>query len=386
MKATISVLGRFHAFYLAAQLAKRGGLHRLLTSYPAWEAEKYGVPREKIQSLLWQEIVKRAWERFPRRLRPDWNLQFYWMERYDRRATRAFDSTADLFVGWNGTSLYQMQRARAAGIPTVVVRGNAHMLAQIELLTEEFERFGPAPKYHPRTIEKSVAEYEEADYIQILSSFARRTFIEHGVPEEKLIQVPLGSSLDEFSPVPKEDDTFRVMHCGRVSIQKGVHYLLEAWSALKLKNAELWLVGPVDEEIRPFLERHAAPSVIVHGAKRQSELAWFYSQCNVFCLASIQDGFGVVLGQAMACGLPAIATTNSGGPDIVSEGADGFVVPIRDPDALGEKILWCYDNRDACAEMGNAARRKTVEQLRGWDAYGDRIYAAYERILASGRR
>ena len=82
----------------------------------------------------------------------------------------------------------------------------------------------------------------------------------------------------------------------------------------------------------------------------------------------------------MACGLPLLCTTNTGGDDLITEGREGFVVPIRDVDALKEKIESLYKDSEACAEMGRAAQRK-VSQGYSWTDYGDRINRAYEKVL-----
>ncbi len=82
----------------------------------------------------------------------------------------------------------------------------------------------------------------------------------------------------------------------------------------------------------------------------------------------------------MACGLPLLCTPNTGGADFLSEdGAEGFVVPIRDPEALAERIGWFYEHREACQAMGQAARAR-VQAGFSWDDYGDRIMALYDGL------
>ncbi len=194
--------------------------------------------------------------------------------------------------------------------------------------------------------ERELQAYQECDRIVIPSLFVKRTFLEKGIPESKLIHVPYGVSLSEFYPVPKEDKTFRVIHCGGISLRKGVQYLLQAFYELNLPDAELWLVGSVDSEINPFLAKYESDKIILKGQQPQNQLRWFYSQCSVFCIASIEEGLAMVQPQAMACGLPVIHTTNTGGEDIVRDGVDGFCVPIRDLEALKAKILYFYENTD----------------------------------------
>jgi glycosyltransferase involved in cell wall biosynthesis len=233
---------------------------------------------------------------------------------------------------------------------------------------------------HPGVYEREIQSYAECDRIAIPSLFVKRTFIEQGIPEDKLIHVPYGTSLTEFCPVKKEDNIFRVIYCGGITLQKGIQYLTQAFYELQLPDAELWLVGSVHPEIEPFLKKYQSDRIILKGKQPQSQLSWFYSQCSVFCIASIQDGFAMVQAQAMACGLPIIHTINTGGEDIVRDGIDGFCIPIRDVEAIKEKISFFYENPDRRAEMGNNALERAKTSL-SWDDYGEKIVAAYQGIL-----
>src|SRR5215204_2338390 len=94
---------------------------------------------------------------------------------------------------------------------------------------------------------------------------------------------------------------------------------------------------------------------ISQGAFPESEIHKYYSQGSVFCLASIEEGLAMVLPQAMACGFPLICTIHTGGEDRVWDGHDGFIVPIRNVEALKERIRFFCTNRDACKEMRYSA-------------------------------
>jgi glycosyltransferase involved in cell wall biosynthesis len=383
MRVSISVFGRFHAFHLAQQLHKRKALAQLITSYPKFKAVEHGIRAGMISSFVWLEAMRRVWWRS--RLDARWNSQFFFHSFYDRLAAGALRPGADLFVGWSGSSLKTLRRAKALGMVAIIERGSSHMLCQQRILTEEFAHLGKHySDTHPKVIDQEVAEYEEADAIVVPSSFARRSFLAEGVPQEKLITVPYGADLSAFRPVPKEDEKFRVIYCGALTIRKGVHYLLQAFSELRLVDAELWLVGSINNEIRPFLERYRRGDIVVHGRKPHAQLPWYYSQGTIFCLPSLEDGFGLVIGEAMACGLPVLCTTNTGGEDILREGIDGFVVPIRDVEALKAKIQWAYDHRSQCLEMGRAARERVSSGF-SWDTYGKQIADAYNALLAAKR-
>jgi glycosyltransferase involved in cell wall biosynthesis len=382
VKITISVLGRFWLFYLAKQLQDHNLLGRLITSYPKFEAVRYGISPDKVDSLLIHEIHNRAWRKISRFTESLFNPQYMIFELFDRQAARHIMNQSDIFAGLSGCSLYSLRRARQMGAKTVLERGSSHMLYQRTILEEEYARFGlRRTVVHPQVVERELREYQEADFISIPSLFVKETFLQRGVPAAKLLHVPFGVDLTNFYPIPKVDKTFRVIHCGNLSLRKGVHYLLQAFWELKLPGAELWLIGSLPEEIRPFLKQFASPAIRHLGPFPEPELHKYYSQGSVFCLASIEEGLAMVQVQAMACGLPLIITTNTGGADLVREGREGFILPIRDVAALKEKILYCYENQEEVRRMGEAARER-VRTGFTWADYGDKMMACYRRILA----
>lgn len=379
MKVTISVGGRWHAFYLAQQLLKQGFLNKLITSYPKYEVVKYGIPKDKIKSVVIKELMDRGWGRLPLFLRNSYNPQYLIHEVFDRWASCLY-SKSDICVAWSSFGLHTIRKAKDIGAITLITRGNSHMLHQTEILKEEYARLCLQPKVaHPKIIEKELKEYKEADYIVIPSLFVKRTFLEKGVPEGKLIHVPYGVHTDEFRRIPKEDDVFRVIYVGPMNIRKGVHYLLQAFSELKLPNSELLLVGGMAEEAKPFFKKFEGSYKWI-GHVPQKELFKYYSQGSVFVLMSIEDGFGVVLTQAMGCSLPVVCTTNTGGMDIVRDGVDGFIIPIRDVGALKEKLVYLYDNPNIVEAMGQSARERVSKRFT-WDDYGERMTKEYKRIL-----
>jgi len=383
VKITISVLGRFHLFYLARQLQDHNFLARLITSYPKYEAAKYGINPENIDSLLIHEIHNRGWRKISRFTESVFNPQYMIFELFDRHASRHIKNDWDIVAGLSGCSLYSLRRARQLGAKTVLERGSSHILFQKTILEEEYGRFGlTKPVVHPKVVERELQEYQEADFISLPSQFVKGTFLQYGIPEAKLIQIPYGVNLTHFYPIPKEDNTFRIIHCANLSLRKGVPYLLQAFSELKLKDAELWLIGRVTDEVRPVLSRFASPSIMLKGQFPETELYKYMSQGSVFCLASIEEGLAMVQPMAMACGLPVICTTNTGGADIVRDGLDGFIVPIRDVEALKEKILYFYEHPEAGRNMGESARRR-VQAGFSWADYGHKMIAAYQRILSS---
>jgi glycosyltransferase involved in cell wall biosynthesis len=383
MTVAISVPGRFHLFDLAKQLLTRGWLSQLITSYPKFEAAKYGIPRDKIHSLVLKEVIQRGWQKLPL-VNRFCNPQFLALEVFDKAAARAL-CKSDIFVGASSASLHTLDAAKRFGAKGIVERGGAHILYQDKILKEEYEMFVVRPEPfqlpHPKVVEKELREYERANFISVPSRFVKQTFLDAGVPEEKLIHIPYGVDLSDFKSAPKIDNVFRVIFAGGVTLQKGAHYLLRAFSELNLPNAELVLAGGVHSEMKPFLKQYEGHYKLAGHLSRR-ELAHQYAQSSVFVLNSIHDGFGMVILQAMACGLPVVATENTGAPDIVREGKDGFIIPIRDTDALKAKLLYLYENPQERERMGHSAHER-VSQGFTWDDYGSNMAKAYERILSN---
>ena len=381
MKVCLSVKGRFHAFDLARELERHGRLARLITSYPRGVAAAFGVARDRVRSVTSSEVMSRCAERLVSPGRVDAALHRH----FDRRAMRLIDPGADLFVGWSGVCLESLTRASELGQVTIVERGSCHIETQRELLLDEADRLGrPLVAPSPAVVEQELREYDRADFIALPGAFARDTFLSRGVRPEKLLVAPYGVTLDGFSPAVRPPDRFRVMYCGAVSAQKGVHYLLEAFHSLGAIDAELWLVGPVLPELEGALSRYASPRVRVLGARRGRDLPSLYRQCSVFCLPSVQDGMGMVLLQAMASGLPVIATEHTGGPDLISHGEEGFLTPIRDARAIAASIELLRSDENRRRAMG-AAARATAQRDHSWSSYGRRVMENYARALDGTR-
>lgn len=389
-KTIISVGGRFHAFYLAYQLEKRNHLQKLITSYPKFETVKYGIPRDKINSIIIKEILHRGWNKLPSFISNNYDADPFIDNIFDKLARNKIEET-DLFVGWSSKSLYSLRKAKKLGAKIILERGSAHIEYQRDILKEEYNKFGVNFMVnHPKVVEKSLKEYEESDYISVPSSFAKRTFLNKGFSEDKLICIPYGVNLSEFKQVDKNDDVFRVVFAGGMRLHKGVHYLLKAFSELNFPNSELILLGSLNSDIKPFFEKYNVKQEsepgdgegeILHlGHKPQNNLYKYYSQGSVYCHMSIQDGFGMVIPQAMACGLPIITTENTGASDLVEDNKNGFVIPIRDVNKLKEKLIYLYENQEKRKKMGQLAKEKVANGF-SWDDYGNRTVNKYKELL-----
>lgn len=385
MKVIVSCSGKFHAFNLAEQLDKRGYLHKLITSFysknrdilPEFRRDKEEIDSAKVVTNIIPEIVGKGLKKIPF-LGDLANWNYYSLEIFDNWASSQIDK-CDLFVGWSGYSLQSLRKAKSLGAVTILERGSSHILFQKEILEEEYANYGIKDKLiDNKIVQKELLEYQEADYISIPSEFVKETFVNKGIDPKKLIQIPYGVDLTNFRKIQKEDDIFRVIFAGSLSLRKGVHYLLKAFSELGLKNVELVLIGHQSKEIKPFMEKYKEYYRYI-GKVLHLELYRYLSQGSIFVLPSVEEGLAMVIPQAMACGLPVICTTNTGGADIIRDEKEGFIIPIRDVEALKAKILYLYENEGKRKQMSEMA----LQRVKGftWDVYGRNMINQYKKNI-----
>jgi alpha-maltose-1-phosphate synthase len=370
----ISSLGQFHMFELAQQLQQRRLLRRLYTATPRFLVRS--VPKPRVRAFPWVYAPAKLLHRYGA---PNIGA------RLNFRAAVTFDDWVARslalepcrifhFLSSFGVRSHVVARRRFGAV-TICDRGSSHIVYQDDLLREEFARWGRQYQpIDPRIVERELAEYASADYILVPSSFSERSFIERGIPRSKLRRAAYGADLSLFRGASKVHNKFRVIYVGALTLQKGIPYLLEAVSRLQ-PHVELDLVGPASEEIRPFLAKYEG-SFRYLGAKPKSELWQHYSQASVFAIASIQEGLALVMAQAMACGLPVIATENTGAADLFDDGVEGFIAPIRSAQAIQERLEFLLANPEQLQKM-SAAALKRVQSLGGWDSYGDAVEKLY---------
>ena len=188
--------------------------------------------------------------------------------------------------------------------------------------------------------------------------------------------------MEIFRPPPKVEDeadnTFRVICVAQITPRKGHVYLLEAWKKLKLPNAELLFVGPLDYSMKPLLATYEGLFTHIPSIPH-TELHRYYGRSSVFVLPSVEDGFAYVCVEALACGTPVITTTQTGAGDVIKHGTDGFIVPVRSSEAIAGYLELLYNDRELLREMSLAARR-TAEAKLGWEQYARKLCDYYNSL------
>ncbi len=381
MRIIQTVFGVFHHFELARQLKERGHLQRIYSTWPWARLRREGLTHELVGTFPWIHTPETLMYRL-RLTHP------YLLNQIGYTNALAFDAwthsqlrhlpAPDALVAISGSSLRTGTMLKARGSRFICDRGSSHQRYQEAIVSKEFRRWGvDRPVSDIRDTLREERIYEIADAITVPSSFAARSFVDCGVPAEKINVIPYGVRNERFHKVgDPPSERFQVLFAGAVGLRKGFPYLLEAFAKLKHANKLLRVVGAVQPEMAQVLKRLPRESVEFLGNVPQERLAELMSTSHVMVLPSIEEGLALVQGQALACGCPVIASTNTGGEDLFTDGIEGFIVPVRSAGAIAEKLQMLADDSNLQRQLSEAALRR-VQSLGGWNDYGNR----WERLL-----
>lgn len=212
-------------------------------------------------------------------------------------------------------------------------------------------------------METVMRTYAHANKILVLSQYAKETFEQAGY--ENVVNIGIGVDIERFKPPNNKADRyndFQTLFVGIMKPMKGIRYLVEAW---KKKPFPLKLVG----EIPSSPMRRIIPKEITLTGFSDPLLHYQQASCLVF--PTLSDGFGRVILEAMACGLPVITTPNSGGPDVIKSYKNGIIIPVKDSKAIREAVQYIKDNPSEAKLMGTRAR-KTAE-MNTWGYLTERV-------------
>jgi glycosyltransferase involved in cell wall biosynthesis len=383
MRIVQTVFGVFHHFDLARELYRRGHLERIYSSWPWKRIQREGIPHDKVKTFPWVHTPEFVLKRAKLLPRPVEDLTGYLNAlTLDEYTTRTLPE-CDALIGISGSSLKAGRLLQKRGGIFFCDRGSSHQRYQEQIVSDEYRRWGvDAPVSDPRDTAREEEIYAMADGITVPSSFAARSFIEMGFAAEKIHTIPYGVRLERFKPAGEPSaERLEVLFVGNVGLRKGVPYLLEAFARLKHPHKRLRIVGAMSREIPPVLERLPQDNVEILGILPQQQVAEMMSQSHLLVLPSVEEGLALVQGQALACGCPVLATTNTGGEDLFQDGVEGFIVPIRDVEALLQRMEQIADDPTLQQRM-RAAGLERVKHLGGWETYGDRWEALLQKSLS----
>lgn len=374
----IAVCGKFHYPKYLRYLHQENFLENFYCSYKI--GESFGIPQEKnrnrfLKEYLYNLHMRTLGDRGLMEMAPLYHR--FWQDSV-KRIFRPADVNHFMIHG-NCIDLISLcKQDRRLTIGEAV---NAHPVYQDSLLEEEAKARGVRHYTNARITNTMLEEFDAIDYLLVSSQFVKRTFVERGYDERKIITLPYGVDVSQSASAQTEvsrsrdDGMIKVLCVGQICIRKGQYYLLEAIKSLNQsslkKKFHLTLVGRPETAYMKSLAALSGDFEHVSHIENK-EMIKFMSGFDMFVLPSLEDGFSVVVTEALSAGLPVITTANNGAADIIRDGDNGVVVPAGDSRALKAAIERVLDE--------NISGKKT--SLSSWQDYARQLKAECENMLA----
>ena len=252
-----------------------------------------------------------------------------------------------------------------------------------EILQDEIDKNPAAKKtileetefrYSKKQLDDSVREVELSDFAVGASTFTLKTLIKQGMAENCVHMAPYGVNIKDFKPRRdfRKIDKMRFLFVGSFSQRKGISYLLQAFKELENEGENISLTmagrGIMDYDL---VKSYELKCLETHVNLPLEKLVELMQESDVFVFPSICEGFGLVLIQAMATGMPLITTYNTSGPDFIEEGKDGFLIEAQDVEAIKNKVRYFLQNPDEVKRMGQNAILKSKDFT--WERFSAEI-------------
>lgn len=376
----IAVCGKFHYPKYLKYLHQENFLMNFYCSYKV--GENFGIPAEKNNNLFFKEYLYNLHLRTlgERGLN---EMTAVYHNLWQRSVKKIFKPAEvnHFMIHGNCTDLIALcNRENTITIGEAV---NAHPVFQDRLLNEEAKKRGMKYNANIPVTKKMLAEFDAVDHLLVSSRFVKRTFVENGCDEAKIITLPYGveRTLPAAADRPEKPASInrkkiRVLCVGQITIRKGQYYLLEAIKLLNQSSMnrmfELTLVGRSEPAYMKCLNELSAEFEHIRHIDN-SDMTAFMAGFDIFVLPSLEDGFSVVVTEALAAGLPVVTTDNNGAADIIEDGYNGIVVAAGDAALIKRAIERIVDEKIT-------GKKK---DLLSWKDYAARLKSNCENLLAA---
>jgi glycosyltransferase involved in cell wall biosynthesis len=389
-KVAVCHPGRQHSHQLAMALADRGMLAKYITGVPAhpgamtiWSRGLMGrwlsnytidIDSSLVSHILAAPIIRRIAGRFgspPTAV--DWahrgDAVFDWLAARQVRKLKP-----DIVVCYENAALESFRSAKQMGVTTVLDAASFHHAWQ-----DRFHDPVESQSAHDRITRRKDEEIGLADFVLTVSDLAKQSYVDAGIDERSICSIPVGAQLTSFTPssdVGNRLSTPRFIFVGNASRLKGIDILETACRFLNANGqmVELTIVGNSGQ----LAGWHGVSHVRGLGRIDHKSLPAVLREHDVLILPSRFDSFGMVVAEAMACGLPVIATENVGAKEMIIQDVTGLVIPAADASALAKAMGWFIANRSRLPAMSQAARK--VAENYDWAHYRRRAIDFFDSL------
>jgi starch synthase len=345
MKISFAATNPCHVYPLALNLAKDDALGTYYSGYPAWKLPDSAGLSLRTHSLR-TNIVYSLMKFVPERLRPSSRALYLWQDGGFDHWVGAHLAPCDFIHGLPGQCLHTFRAARRLGIRTVLNHATGPVREWVRIMEPEYMRVGlrlsDVCTYDEAYFRREGEEYALADYHCAASTVVRDQLIAQGINADRVWLVPYGADTNVFHrDGTKSPKQFRIVFAGMVGLRKGLKTLLDALTLVARPDWRMEFYGLVLGEARTDLDAYRGSTPLhFHGAVSQSELARAFRNASVLALPSLEEGFGLVVPQALNCGCPVIVSDRVGAKDLVRHRENGSVVPGENAKALAQEFLW----------------------------------------------
>jgi len=347
VKISLAATNPCHVFPLAVELARAGALGCYYSGYPAWklgeDARALTVRAHSLRTNIVYGLLKYA----PEKLRPSSRRLFLWQDAGFDRWTGAHLEPCDFIHGLPGQCLHTFRAARRLGIRTVLNHATGPVREWVRIMEPEYARVGlklaDVCPYDADYFAREDEEYALTDFHCAASTIVREQLAALGIPRERIWLVPYGADACIFHPSANAEapPEFRIVFAGQPGLRKGLRTLLDALTLAGRADWRVDFYGAVLGEAQADLAGYrGATPLQFHGPVAQPALAQAFRAGSVLVLPSLEEGFGLVVPQALNCGLPAIVSDRVGGQDFVRHRENGSIFPFGDAAALAAELAW----------------------------------------------
>lgn len=363
----------------------------------AVEARIYSLPKEKLKTVPTREILRIFASRIALRNRM-FDKVFTSDAVYrsvDFAASRALQRDAnriDAIYAYEDCAAQGFQMAHKLGIQCIYDLPIAYWETAQKLYQEESERWPdwvptmPGLRDQKEKLDRKSVELELADVVICPSEFVANSIASSAIArrmQKKTVVIPFGSPSEAVSVADRPSrGPLNVLFVGSMTQRKGLADLFQAVRILGRSDVRLTVMGAPISALNFYRER--LPSLIHEPPRSHREVLALMDKTDVLVLPSIVEGRALVVQEAMSRGLPVIVTPNTGASDLVREGVNGFIIPIRSPEMIADRLAWMADHRDLVLEMGRHSRESSDKA--SWAEYREGVETLVNSLVLVDRK
>lgn len=413
MKIIVAHEGKQHSFRTAEALLQKGYLYKYITTiydkpFSLTRLVKHllrGDVKKKcashrtaalpdnmvMQYCEWKGLLRLFLSKIPS-LYKHFPHYYDWLhESFGRKvAEYAIKSNVDAVIMYdtNANECWKILKEKAPHIKRIQDVSIANRLFMKENFIKDMEqthddniKVEQAELWDENNCKRYLEEINDSEYFLIASSVVKRSMMFSGVKKKQMFLAPYGVDFNKFNFVQKEklQKPIKLVYVGQVNYRKGIHHLLKVMDSFEEDEVELFLAGGY-EETTPFYKQYKdRKNIHFLGFVTRDVLANLYQKCDVFVFPTLGEGYGLVILEALSCGVPCVVSNLAGGDDAIIEGYNGFKFEAGNDTDLRSKIQWFINNPEQLSVFSKNSRMSVEKQT--WQSYYDCVVKAIETIV-----